>query len=323
MYAIDQLKPVLPVTDTEVACPVRGCEKMVKRQRSVFRTTDEYCCPDHRIWISPSTFEYCDVRDNLLWADEEDMDLLARINTCKRESRMARDNSEDALTWNVFRYLERSGLLSSWLAELTGLAESEASIAYWIYTPKVSGTHPLLTAARDEFGETPQRGSEPDLIIETDNALVLIEAKFLSGNNTQPSNPENSKKYLSGGNRWYDSVCRSPFGKLAVESKFYELTRLWLLGSWAAARVGKSFHLINLVRECREKRVEDEFGSQLFVAEQRRFSRATWEGICTYVNHHDTSPEAGKLLTYILGKSAGYNALRQLQPAFAPLTAKS
>jgi hypothetical protein len=34
----------------------------VKRQRNAFRTTDEFLCPEHHIYISPSTFEYSDSR---------------------------------------------------------------------------------------------------------------------------------------------------------------------------------------------------------------------------------------------------------------------
>ena len=75
--------------------------------------------PQHGIYISPSTFEYADEFDNLLWHDPADRELLAAFKPFKRESRLARDNSEDALTWNVFRYLEKSGRLGrvSWLSD--------------------------------------------------------------------------------------------------------------------------------------------------------------------------------------------------------------
>ena len=60
-------------------------------------------CPKHNIYISPTTFEYQSELDNLLWKDEADLDLLDRTKGVKRESRIARDRSEDAVTWNVFR----------------------------------------------------------------------------------------------------------------------------------------------------------------------------------------------------------------------------
>jgi hypothetical protein len=67
MFSIKTLKPALSVTETHVECPVAGCAQKVKRQRNAFRTTDEFLCPEHHIYISPSTFEYKDFHDNLLW----------------------------------------------------------------------------------------------------------------------------------------------------------------------------------------------------------------------------------------------------------------
>jgi hypothetical protein len=85
----------------------------VPRQRHKFRRLDEFKCPEHNIYISPSTFEYQSRLDNILWKDELDQDLLFnRIAKVKREiKRIGRDNSEDAVTWNVFRFLEKENLL--------------------------------------------------------------------------------------------------------------------------------------------------------------------------------------------------------------------
>ena len=55
----------------------------------------------------------------------------------------------------------------------------------------------LLNKARIEFGETIARGSEPDVIIRTENALYFIEAKLTATNNTEPSNPTDRKTVLN------------------------------------------------------------------------------------------------------------------------------
>ena len=47
------------------------------------------------------------------------MDLIDKIGAVKRESRMARDNGEDAITWNVFRFLEKNRLVENWLKDIT------------------------------------------------------------------------------------------------------------------------------------------------------------------------------------------------------------
>jgi len=317
MYSMKSLKLSLSVTETHVECPVAGCMQKVKRQRNVFRTTSDFLCPEHQIFISPSTFEYKDFHDNLLWVSEPDLRLLEAIKEVKRESRMARDNSEDALTWNVFRFLERSALLGGWLESIADRPARNPKIKYWSYCPEAKGTWPLLDAARRAFGETPKRDSEPDLIVETNDAIYWIEAKFLSGNETRPSNPNDSKQYVTGGERWFDRVFQSPFGVVAVDKTFYELTRFWLLGSWGAAQGGKRFYLINLVRSQKELAIEREFGGHIIATDDRQFKRATWEEIYRFVQGSLPSAERSQILEYIEDKSAGYSGLRQIVPAFA------
>ncbi len=311
------LKPALPVTETHVECPVAGCTQQVKRQRMVFRTTGDFLCPDHRIYISPSTFEYQDFHDNLLWVSDQDLRLLDAINRVKRESRMARDNSEDALTWNIFRFLEQSALLGGWLESIAGTPVRNPGIKYWSYCPDADDSWPALEAARRTFGETPGRGSEPDLIVESDEAIYWIEAKFQSGNDTCPSDPNNSRQYITGGDRWFDRVFKSPFGEVAVKQRFYELTRFWLLGSRGAAQAGKQFYLLNLVLDRKEASIGREFGKHIIATEDRQFKRVTWEDIYRFIS--TGAPRAGSagVLEYMEGKSAGYSTLRRLVPAFS------
>ena len=69
-----------------------------------------------------------------MWTDEKDRDLLKRIVRVKRESRIAHDNSEDALTWNVFRFLEKENLLSDYLSMLSKNEERNLEVMYWSYS---------------------------------------------------------------------------------------------------------------------------------------------------------------------------------------------
>jgi hypothetical protein len=111
VYDFDELKNEIAIGATTVECPIRGCPHRVASQRKEFMKEERFRCPEHRIVISPSTFEYDREEDNLLCRDATDLALLERIRRVKRESRMARDNSEDAATWNVFRSLEKAGAL--------------------------------------------------------------------------------------------------------------------------------------------------------------------------------------------------------------------
>src|SRR5579863_8550699 len=92
------------------------------RQQCVFQATDQFRCPVHGIFITSNTFEYASERDNMLWTEEHDLTLWESIKApgVKRECRVARDNSEDAVTWNVFRYLERQDLIAKFIELIAG-----------------------------------------------------------------------------------------------------------------------------------------------------------------------------------------------------------
>lgn len=192
----------------------------------------------YNIFISPSTFEYSDESDNFLWKEKFDIELFEKIKRVKRESRMARDNSEDAVSWNVFRFLERNSLIEEFLSVITGLYLKSSEIIYWSYSQKEDKVLPELNKARREFGEVIKRGSEPDIIIKTDKVLFFIEVKFTAGNKTIPSNKNNSKKYESGGHNWFSRVFKSDYKTIAIIEKKYELLRYWLLGTWMAKQQG-------------------------------------------------------------------------------------
>ncbi|HJW65864.1 MAG TPA: hypothetical protein VJ507_03675 [Candidatus Bathyarchaeia archaeon] len=63
-----------------------------------------------------------------MWKDQTDLDLLRRIGSVKREIRIARDNSEDALTWNAFRFLEKESLLSNYLSMFSNSEEKNPEV---------------------------------------------------------------------------------------------------------------------------------------------------------------------------------------------------
>jgi hypothetical protein len=102
MFGVGNLKPQIHISPYTVECPVMGCPQDVERQRHSFKREERFRCPEHKIYISPSTFEYDLEIDNLLWKNETDVSLLEAVKRVKRESRISLDNSEDAISWNVF-----------------------------------------------------------------------------------------------------------------------------------------------------------------------------------------------------------------------------
>jgi hypothetical protein len=228
MYGLSDLKNSITVNEATVECPVNGCKQFVPRQRKVFKRSEEFKCPEHGIFISPSTFEYQNKLDNLLWKSQQDQDLLFnKIFSVKRETeRIARDNSEDAVTWNVFRYLEKQKMLFGFLSSLTDASVGNCEVIYWSYSHSQasSGCWSPLQQVREEFELNPTKGSEPDLIIKSNNALFLIEVKLNASNNTVPSSKDPAIKvnYENGGQGWYNQVFQSQFDEIAVIDRKYE-----------------------------------------------------------------------------------------------------
>jgi hypothetical protein len=317
VYGYDDLKPNIKISEEIVECPVRGCGHFVQRQRKNFKRDQAFYCPTHGIYISPSTFEYADYCDNLLWKGTEDMQLLGEIFKVKRESRIARNNSEDALSWNIFRYLEKADLLDWYLSIISGTRVENSKIMYWSYSQDEKFHYSLLSEASRIFGERTKRGSEPDLIVLCDGHLFFIEAKFTASNKTRPSNLNDSKHYCDGADSWYENVFYSRYEEIAIVKQKYELMRFWLLGSWMAKEQGFEFHLVNLVLQDQEREIEKEFLPLIQHDSEKRFSRQCWEDIYRWLkDESNDNEEKQMMLSYFDNMTMTYPKNGILQKAF-------
>ena len=231
-------------------------------------------------------------------------------------SQFCHDNSEDAVTWAVFRYLEKERLVSGFLGKLISVMVERPKLIYWSYSPSEQNTWSDLRKAREEFGERKKRGSEPDLIIKSDNSLFFIEAKLTASNETT-SRPDNLKKYLTGGNGWYDSVFKSDYQTIAIRERKYELLRFWLIGTWIAEQLDLDFYLVNLVLRGKEKNIDTIFKKHIKENPRRKFMRTTWEAIYEYiVNSSSSGRNKQVMMRYFRNKTVGYRKGR-LQGAFS------
>ena len=318
MLGIEELKENIGITKTTVECPVKGCSEKIERQRKGFKREERFKCPVHNIYISPSTFEYQSELDNLLWKDQADLDLFKMIKTVKRESRIARDNSEDAVTWNVFRFLERNNLVEKTLSPIIGVPLKSSEVIYWSYSQKENSSWSELNKAREEFGEEIKRSSEPDVIIKTDNTLLFIEAKLTAGNRTVPSDISNSKKYENGGENLFSKVFKSDYKVIAIDEKKYELLRFWLLGTWIAKQQDLDFYLVNLVLSEREKDIETIFKRHLYENQRMKFIRIIWEDLYQQIlNSGSPGIDEDMMIKYFRNKTIGYDGNGRLQKAFS------
>lgn len=244
---------------------------------------------------------------------------LIKIEQYKRESRMENDNSEDAVTWNVFRYLHKNELLAEFTEHITGNKEVIEDIIYWSYSVKDEEQWNLLKQAQNIFGEKAKRGSEPDMAIETESSIIFIEAKFNSGNTTKPSNPKESlTRYSEGANYWSKKVFKVPLDEVAVKRKRYELMRFWLLGSWMAEQKNKDFYLINLVLNSSSEKLEDSFKPFIIESEKkpniRQVKRLTWEQIYYLLEERKANDKS--LKNYYKNKISGFSSSGKIKQAF-------
>jgi hypothetical protein len=317
MYSLIDLKEKIELTDKSVECPIKNCEITVERQRKSFKKNDVFKCPVHNIYISPSTYEYKEELDNTLWKDEESLLLFKNIKTVKRESRISRENSEDAVTWNVFRYLEANNLIDGLLSELFNEPHRISEIIYWSYSQKGKSRQGWvwLNNARFEFGEMQRNGSEPDIIIISDNTLFFIEAKLQSNNNTKPRNLNNSKKYTTGGNNWFTHVFNSDYKTIVYDGRKYELMRFWLIGTWIAKKLNLKFHLVNLVLSGKEMSIVMDFGKYIKTNSQNKFSKLNWEDIYNYIDKSKRT-DTELIINYFKYKSAGFTKNGKIRKRF-------
>jgi len=334
MFGIEELKESIDQNKITIGCPVKKCTRRVRRMHTgepqlldshlAKETSDDqtqdlkdWFCEKHKIYITPTTFIYDNLPDNLLWYDEEDRSLIDKIMPAKRvKAQLFHDRSEDAVTWAVFRYLKKERLVSGFLGKLIGDIVERPELIYWSYSPSEQHAWSDLEKAREEFGESEKRGSEPDLIIKSDNALFFIEAKLTADNEVSGS-PDNLKKYLTGGNGWYDSVFRSNYQTIAVEQKKYELLRFWLIGTWIAKQLDLDFYLVNLVLRKKETNIERIFKKNIKENQRRRFIRTTWEAIYQYiVNSGSSGRNKEVMVRYFKNKTVGYRGDR-IQRAFS------
>jgi hypothetical protein len=191
-------------------------------------------------------------------------------------------------------------------------------VIYWSYYQKENGVWSELNKAREEFGELLKRGSEPDIIIKSDNALFFIEAKLTAGNKTVPSDTSSYKKYETGGDNWFSKVFKSDYKTVAIDEKKYELLRFWLLGTWMAKQMSLDFCLVNLTLIEKDKDIEVIFKRHLYENQGMKFIRLTWEDIYQQILSSGLyGIDKDLMMEYFRNKTIGYDKKGILQRAFS------
>jgi hypothetical protein len=317
VFGVSVLKPRLDAGASDVSCPVRGCGYRVPLQPALFRTTPEYRCPLHRIYVAANTFAYEREADNLLWTREDDLVLLNGVRRRGWDLGLAYENSERAVTWNVFRWLEVSGVLPSLLEHVLGRGVATAEVTYWGYSPEREGTYMPLVRARNAFEEEDADATEPSVLIDTDDMLILVDPRISLGTETSQT-PVGWERYERGGKNWSTRVFAGAIREVSYNKGSFEFLKLWLLGSYMAELAGKAFVLLHMTPAWSGAPLLARLQPQ-FVSDPARGARSlTWEDTYGYIfAEHSGVRDAQAVLTYFREKSAGYGADRRLRRAFA------
>lgn len=302
-YGINELNDVQQIND-KIRCHIKGCETWVKKPNRNRTDYKDSLCSKHGIYVHTTTYVFQDPLRNLLWHESEDTFLFAKVTENKRDQRFGHENSEDALTWNIFRAFHREKRLHKLVGILAPNIKPlvEPLIFYW--ATKENGTlWEQFKQSSDHFNEESQKRSEPDIILfQPDGYLIFVEAKFGSTNERPITHLDRYRE-----KDWFLEVFSN------VPHNLYELMRHWLLGTYVANSLGIPFTLVSLVRQANEADIEEEFYQRCCRRHPMRgFHCTTWETIFKALGATDLTNNAERILDYYFR-----NKTLNLQPAFS------
>lgn len=288
----------------EIRCCIRDCESWLPR---FHRGGDARLstCLEHGIRMSSSpTYVY-----NIRWRNFIVRVDLARTLKKVESWRLGNENSEDAVSWNVFVSLAELGALGSLFQMLTGIYPvSEPELYVW--GNGLSGsTH--LEQKLQQIRRSLEGGlgipTEPDVMLRVPGqAVVLIEAKLGSPNGTLRGKQDRFGSVEAFLGRYAPAeACVDPLARNWVNQRephgvLEQLCRN-VIFSQHLAEPGERPFVVNLVRERSELDIEQRFRPHLATDCPVQFRRATWEQI--YKLPIISSDEAGPLRRYFRNKT--------------------
>lgn len=255
-------------------------------------------CETHGIGFSNSsqpgseTTIYRDPRDNVPPEVQDGFlgALAAGVNlvNCKNKiQKAAFSTSEDALTWTVFRGLQRSGSLTRVLStagiESAKSAKPEPDLLLWgAPVPPTDAAQRLvgvIAAISIQLDEVPDRRTEPDVILDFGEAgVVIIEVKYRSANEIKESDYPNWIRYLE------KPGCAAFLDTGAIRTNgHYELSRNWRFAWEIARRLQVPVTLVNLgphrLFAGEAGQALGHFAELLAIDAAHRFHTVTWDQI--------------------------------------------
>jgi hypothetical protein len=311
-----EVHPV-PGQPRRVRCYVRGCSAVL---RTPTRRDRGELCPVHGVrchWsLGSSTYSYWDVRRNIIASPDLFASRLVGHPFKYESHRLAQENSEDALSWNVFRSLQEAGQLHEIARWITGQdITTEPLLFLWGIGLSQDIFQPwnLLIEARERFENNlpvSRPLTEPDIALFLPGRyLVLIEAKFTSPNTFYANGPRKDGSSLTKDellNLYHDPGLRILDWEQARTSErvYYQLWRNMIFAEWMASRDGRTtmaYH-VSLTRAGAESDSCDRFRQMVRPEYRGRFVHIAWEDI--YWQCAKDNSRMSRLQKYLENKTA-------------------
>lgn len=176
---------------------------------------------------------------------------LNGLNRSNKKCKFGFSTSEDALTWSFFKYFVLKDKLRD-LLKIMGVESRETSFNLYLWGVPVckpnknSNLIERFIEFSDFFKEEPNKRTEPDVIIELNNRIILIEVKYRSPNDFK-KDTRRLQKYC------VPNLVRHE----VIDSGQYELLRNWAFAT-RLSEGGGSFEVINLAlqKQFKDRRLQ-------------------------------------------------------------------
>jgi hypothetical protein len=203
--AVDELRR--SANSADAPCPFKGhvSHRLPWRPGGYWNGTEFHGDPPVSFRVSP-TYVLEHKRDNFIIGHE----LIGQLAGKAETWRLGNENSEDALSFNVFRSLQEAGALGEAAQLLAGVdVTTEPELIVWGRRLDRASTHPVaeLRAALTGLERWPGHKTEPDVILRVpDWGWIFIEAKLASPTSTLKGKPQKLKEWghVYGGSGIFD-----------------------------------------------------------------------------------------------------------------------
>lgn len=311
-YGVSDIKSVQKL---DHCCPIIGCDTVIAAYPSLKNphNNESNFCAKHGIYCRKNTYIYKEKTDNLITSINSFKDIFEKKDNAKYDvDRIGYENSEDALSWNVFVTLQKAGELKAIATLISGKpCEEEPELILWGYSLSNGSTIEELKCFKKKFESSISVQTEPDIILKTTNEVFLIEAKFCSPNSRKEISvwkdkeiDGRTKKEYGSYNIRYKGLIDEVLNRDVIErqDKFCSQLVRYALYAHDAYR-DENYYIANLLPVIHKEidLIEGEFNPYL---KKGTFKTITWEAIYKKLEDLKSHPEIITLKRYLQEKTA-------------------